>query len=119
DDARFYEFILDAFVTVGPDRNPLDEIANLHKRRTLFSKLGSVLGNPVTTFGLRLVERRRSPADDIWKEFRVEPSITKPQTEYYVNVVRRDSDKTQVLQAAAQLLGTIDAILETIASEGR
>lgn len=114
----FYEFILEGYAKVGPSRNPIKEIAPLFKRNKLFRELGEVLGIPVTTFGFRLVERGRSPDEDSWSEFKIEPDIAKPKTAYFVSIVFRAPDCSRATQNAREAVSKAQGLLSILGRSG-
>ncbi len=104
DRVRFYEIILDALVTVSADRDPVAEIGRLQKDSHVLGQVSTILNFPATLFGLRIVRKDQYPGDNTWIEFKIEPSVSKPRTDYLVNVVHRDKDRATVLDRADELL---------------
>ncbi len=107
----FYEIVLDAIITVSADRNPIAEIGMLHDQSDVLKDLSSILGFQATLYGLRLVQKGQSPGENSWMELRVEPAVTKPGTDYLVNVVHRDKNRASVLDHPDELLNKAMAVV--------
>ena len=115
--AFFYEFLLDANFKVSPERDPIKEMQELHKGSGVFEKLQEALGVPVTTYGLRLAEKGVSPDGPHWLEYKVEPDVGKPRTDYLVNIIYRDDSLQTVIQECRQALEKTERILGILRDE--
>jgi hypothetical protein len=113
--AQFYEFILDGEAKVEPPRNPSQEIANLWRNAPALSELSHILGWRVTQFGLRLVLEGTLTTEPKWSDFRIDPSVARPQSHYMINVVYREPQKEGVIAEAGRVVERVNAILNFLA----
>jgi len=114
DEARFYEFILDAEAVFTDGRNPIQEISNLFAGAQVFDQLSPIVGEPLTNFGLRLVPKDLSPNGDIWVDFRIEPSIAKPTSVYSINTVLRNTARSIVIEQARSVGTKLRQIIDLL-----
>ena len=113
---RFYELILEGEVYVGAARNPIDRVSSLYTDSKHFQALQKVLGEPVMTYGVRLVSKGVAPDTANWEEIKIEPSIAKAKTTYSVSIILRRDDKAAVQRFATRLPDLIERLIETIES---
>lgn len=113
---RFYEFIFDGTISVGSERDPIRTISNLYSDSRTIEQFGDIIEAKVTNFGIRLVQKDRSPGEDEWLDIRVEPTVERPRSTYLANVVYRSPDKEKVIARANELLATLEQIIATIES---
>ena len=115
DEVRFHEFILDAEAVVGPGRDPISEIARLAPLRDdTWRKFEDIVGLPVANFGFRLVERGRSPNDNVWTEYKLEPAVSKPNMSYVVHMIHRGPILEHVTHMATGAQSRVAALLEVM-----
>lgn len=114
----FYEFVLDANVRVGPERDPIEEMGALHTGSALFDAVGKALGIAATTFGLRLTEVGGSPDQSHWLEYKIEPDVAKSRTHYTVNIICRDPQFDVVVDQAKQAMTRTSQVLEIMKERG-
>jgi hypothetical protein len=98
DRARFHEVV--AHSVLPRAVSPLDTFRRVSRPIRLLDGLESVLGEPVTAFGLRLTGADQEPSDDRWTEVRVEPLINQATTHLFVYVVYRSPDRRACLDFA-------------------
>ena len=108
---RFFEFILDGNLYVGSERNPTETIAGAWSSSPLVSTLSEQLTRHLTNFGIRLVDKGKSTGEDEWFEVRIEPSVTRPTTTFFVNMVFRHPSKTLVEETARTATGLLDRVI--------
>jgi hypothetical protein len=112
-EARFFEIVLAAECLVGPQRNPLSEIAKLFSGSPQFAVFSETLGQgPLTNFGVQLVRSNASPQDESWFDLTVKPSVRKPDGLYDVSFVFRDPDQKTVLEMTNQAAAMIQRVLD-------
>ena len=115
DEVRFHEFILDAEAVVGPGRDPISEIALLAPLQdATWRKFEDIVGLSVANFGFRLVESGRSPNDNVWTEYKVEPAVSKPNMSYAVHVIHRGPNLADVTHMATGALSRVAALLDAV-----
>jgi len=111
-EARFYEFIAEASASTGSD--PTKVIAKLYQDSKLLPEISKIVGYSATNFGVRIVEQNRYVNDAKWFDFRIEPHVPKPNTNYHINVVYRHPERANVVQAAISLLETVEKLISAM-----
>lgn len=115
DNARFYEINFDGLATTGKD--PTQVIARAYQDSKLLSSISQSLGIPAANFGIRVVEQNRYPTDDQWFEIKIEPSIPRPKSSYYINFLYREATKAAVLSKAKGIIETIKILITIMEQE--
>ncbi|MBA7681849.1 hypothetical protein ES703_90190 [subsurface metagenome] len=115
DNARFYEINFDGTATTGKD--PTKVVAKVYQSSTLLSDISKSLELPVANFGIRVVEKNRYTTEDKWLEIKIEPSIPRPNSSYYINFIYREAIKTDVLNQSKVLIETIKKLITSMEQE--
>lgn len=114
DEIRFYELILDGSLIVGKERDPIKTVGRAFSSNSLISGIGTYLRKDVTNFGMRLVEKDRSPSSDEWMEIRIEPLIARSATTYSVNLVYRHPMKDPVIEWAGKVPELVSHVIRVM-----
>ncbi len=115
DNARFYEINFDGLATTGKD--PTKVIARIYQDSKLLSNISKSIDIPAANFGIRVVEQNRYPTDDKWFEIKIEPSIPRPNSSYYINFLYREATKASVLSKAKGIIDTIVKLITSMEQE--
>jgi hypothetical protein len=110
---RFYETL--AEYQLFTDRNPRQVLESIPGLNDLSSKISSVIGVDVSTFGFRMGSKGMDPNQEEWMDIRVEPVVTKADKAYYLSVVYRSRDKEKVkgfLSSLEDILTQLVGLLE-------
>lgn len=114
-ESRFYEYLLNGEMKAGADRNPIDTFARIGPdSKEIYSRFSRRLGSPVTNFGIRLVRSGELPGRNDWREIRIEPSVQRPSTTYFVNVIYRSSDERAVMEDARAISDLVPGLIKDI-----
>ena len=115
---RFYEYTLTGDLQVGAAHSPVETIARLEPdSRDMYSRFSKRIGTQVTNFGVRLVRTGESPGQDEWLEIRIEPSVQRSHTTYYVNVIHRSHDRRSVIEEAPRIPDLVVGIVADMEEE--
>jgi len=64
-----------------------------------------------------VVEKNRYTTEDKWLEIKIEPSIPRPNSSYYINFIYREAIKTDVLNQSKVLIETIKKLITSMEQE--
>lgn len=117
EDAQFYEYIFQAMLTVGRDRNPIETLKNLYSDGNHLTKFSEILGRAVANYGIRLVETDRAPTDDTWLDIHIEPSVQRSASAYSINVVSRGPTANHQADEARKVEEVVEGLVS--AMEGK
>ncbi|MDY6916830.1 MAG: hypothetical protein SVP26_02620 [Chloroflexota bacterium] len=108
-EARFYEVAAD--LAIATDISPLEVTANLFAGASDLQRLGNLLGAAICNYGVRLVPANQAPTGEEWFDYRIEPLLARPSSEYFSSIVHRSRDRDSVVTAAGKLSETIKALV--------
>jgi hypothetical protein len=111
-ESRFYEIL--AELVIISKKDPIAVISSMFEGQETLKQLGNILGTNVTNYGVRLVPANKSPTDEEWLEYKIEPLVAKPHTSYQASVIFRSKAKEKVKETASNLLSSIQTILNSI-----
>lgn len=92
--ASFYETTgtLDA----RTNKNALEMMERFNEKNSAIKELGSLMGQDVSGYTLRLVPKGQVPSSAEWLDITIEPNIVKPSASYIVLTVFRSKEKSKV-----------------------
>lgn len=102
---------------VSSDGNPIQKLKVLYNDAKIMSSFEKIIGVPIGNYIVSLIHKDTVTTDKNWLNIRIEPRLTKPTKEYYVNVVFRDVKPSKVLEFTNSLESVIVKLLSEIESE--
>lgn len=101
-------------VVVRSDKNPLKQIQTLFKSLQQIGKFSEILGTEVTLYSLRITPKETPPGSKHWLDIRIEPRATMPESVYFVNVVYRNDDISDVLRFSSEINNRILQLIQAV-----
>jgi len=112
-EGRFYEIIVE--FEINSAKSPLGSVEQVFRENQLLKNAGSILGEDVSLFTVRLVSKGKVPNQEEWLDVTLEPDILMPTKKYLVSVIFRSKDKSKVQafgsdvdQKLVKLIGAIE-----------
>jgi hypothetical protein len=81
----------------------MDCIDKVLSQSGIVPEFGSILGQDVSPFTLRLVSKGKVPNQEDWTDIEIEPLVTRPTKTYLISVVCRSNQKSKVLSFTKEL----------------
>jgi hypothetical protein len=103
-----------ASVTVRSGKSPLKEIQDFFKGLKGMEKFSEILGKDVTLYNLRITPKEALPGGKSWLDITIEPRVTMPESVYFVNVVYRNKDRSDVLRFSSEINMRILRLIQSI-----
>lgn len=111
-DARFYEISAELSITTGKD--PIAATTRLFANSKDLARLGRLVDAEVSSYGIRLVPANHAPTGEEWFDYRIEPQVTKPRSEYHSVVVYRSRTKANVVTVSQTLEDRVKNLIKAI-----
>jgi hypothetical protein len=77
-------------------------------------KFSEILGKDVTLYNLRITPKEALPGGKSWLDITIEPRVTMPESVYFVNVVYRNKDRSDVLRFSSEINMRILRLIQSI-----
>jgi hypothetical protein len=103
-----------ASVIVRSGKSPLKEIQDFFKGFKGMEKFSEILGKDVTLYSLRITPKETLPSGKYWLDITIEPRVTMPESVYFVNVVYRNEDRSDVLRFSSKINTWILKLIQSI-----
>jgi hypothetical protein len=103
-----------ASVIVRSGKSPLKEIQDFFKGFKRMEKFSEILGKDVTFYSLRITPKETLPSGKHWLDITIEPRVTMPESVYFVNVVYRNEDRSDVLRFSSEINTWILKLIQSI-----
>ncbi|RLJ01869.1 MAG: hypothetical protein DRP08_05050 [Candidatus Aenigmatarchaeota archaeon] len=112
EDIEYLETISD--LVIKSTKNPLLQIHKILQTTQVIKKFCDILGIEVSLYALRITPKEAYPGDKNWFDIAIEPRITKPEDEYYVQVIYRNEDTNKALEFLNQVNERIIRLIQII-----
>ena len=111
-EGRFYEIMGD--FEIDSAKSPLGSVGHLFRENQLLKNAGSILGQDVSLFTVRLVSKEKVPNQEEWLDVTLEPYVPMPTKKYLVSVTFRSKDKSKVQAFGTDLEQKLLKLVEAI-----
>jgi len=103
---------LGADLIAKTDMNPITEVQKFVGDR--YNEFNSIMDVDTSAYVISLAPKGANVNDGKWFDIRIEPRVTAPDREYYINLVYRDTNPKDVFSFARNLEDKVSAILNKI-----
>jgi len=111
ENARYYEVV--AHYNLDTGKNPVRQIEKIIENNFHFKRFGEILGEPTSSFGVRLIPRGKIPNQEEWFDISIEPDILKAHV-YHIGVVFRSPDEKKIISLIKNLGKMLIDLVEVI-----
>ena len=111
-EAYFYELL--AELEVRSPVTPFEFMKKLSDGNVVAERLSKALGEPLFTFGYRLVKEGTSPEESEWVDIEVMPSLDRPRSSIYLSMIYRSRNREKVLEKGANIAVLAKTVVEMI-----
>ncbi|MGD2247037.1 MAG: hypothetical protein PVF58_01425 [Candidatus Methanofastidiosia archaeon] len=99
---------------VKTDKSPIKTIGNFGESYRVFDNVFNLETAP---YSIKIVPKNVNPSSKNWFDILVEPRLTKPEREYFVHIIYRNTDFNNVLTFARNINTTISSVIEIIGDQ--
>lgn len=99
---------------VRSDKSPLKAVENFCNIYKLFD---NVLHIETAPYSIKIVPKNIDPSSKNWFDILLEPRLTKPDNEYFVNIIYRNANLKDVITFASNIDATITSIIKIIGDQ--
>ena len=110
--ASFYEMM--GNFDIKTSKNALEMMERFNEKNSCIKELGSILGQDVSSYSLRLVPKGQVPSSAEWLDIIIEPNVIKPSTSYKVITIYRSKEKSKVDSFVQSWMENLSRIFEAI-----